>query len=39
MPLWDLMGDGSVRFLSYSLSFDTFQALSTKAGNEVFGDL
>jgi prepilin-type N-terminal cleavage/methylation domain-containing protein len=32
------MGDGSVRFVSYSISFATFQALSTKSGREVIGE-
>jgi prepilin-type N-terminal cleavage/methylation domain-containing protein len=30
--------DGSVRFISYSINFATFQALSTKSGREVIGE-
>ena len=30
--------DGSVRFISYSINFATFQALSTKSGGEVIGE-
>lgn len=33
-----LMGDGSVRFLSQSLSYLIYTALSTKAGGEVSGE-
>jgi prepilin-type N-terminal cleavage/methylation domain-containing protein len=33
-----LLGDGSVRFLSYSLNFSTLSALATRAGNEVPGE-
>jgi prepilin-type N-terminal cleavage/methylation domain-containing protein/prepilin-type processing-associated H-X9-DG protein len=32
-----LLGDGSVRFLSYSLDDTTFQALCTRNGSEVVG--
>jgi len=32
------MADGSVRFVSYSINFTTFQALSTKGGREVVGE-
>jgi len=30
--------DGSVRFISYSINFATFQALSTKRGREIIGE-
>ena len=33
MFLW---GDGAVRGLNYNINFSTFQAMSTRAGNEVF---
>jgi len=33
-----LLGDGSVRFLSYSINFATFQALSSRNGGEVVGE-
>ena len=33
-----LLGDGSVRFVSQSILQETFQALCTRAGNEVVGD-
>jgi hypothetical protein len=32
------MVDGSVRFVSYSINFTTYQALSTRKGGEVIGD-
>ena len=32
------MADGSVRFLNYSINFNLFQALSTRAGGEVLGN-
>jgi prepilin-type N-terminal cleavage/methylation domain-containing protein len=32
------MVDGSVRFVSYSINFTTFQNLSTRAGGEVIGE-
>jgi prepilin-type N-terminal cleavage/methylation domain-containing protein len=32
------MVDGSVRFVSYSIDFATFQHLSTKSGREVIGE-
>jgi len=32
------LADGSIRFLSTSMSFSVFQAISTKAGGEVVGD-
>jgi prepilin-type N-terminal cleavage/methylation domain-containing protein len=33
-----LLVDGTVRFLSQNIGFDTYSALSTKAGGEVVGD-
>jgi prepilin-type N-terminal cleavage/methylation domain-containing protein len=32
------MADGSVRFVSYSINFTTYQSLSTRKGGEVFGE-
>jgi prepilin-type N-terminal cleavage/methylation domain-containing protein len=33
-----LLADGTVRFLSQNIGFDTYTALSTKAGGEVLGE-
>lgn len=33
-----VMGDGAVRFLSYSINFTTFKALSTRGSGEVVGE-
>lgn len=33
-----LMGDGAVRFISYSINNPTYQALGTRAGGEVIGE-
>jgi hypothetical protein len=33
-----LLGDGSVRFISQNLNVLVYDALTTKAGNEVVGD-
>jgi hypothetical protein len=30
-----LLVDGSVRFVSYTIDFTTFQAVSTRSGSEV----
>lgn len=32
------MADGSVRFVSYSINFTTYQSLSTRKGGEVIGE-
>lgn len=32
------LADGSVRFLSYTIDYNTYLALSTRAGGEVVGD-
>ena len=33
-----LMGDGGVRFISENVDYTTFQALATKACNEILDD-
>jgi prepilin-type N-terminal cleavage/methylation domain-containing protein/prepilin-type processing-associated H-X9-DG protein len=32
-----LMADGSARFINYDIAFTTYQALSTRRGNEILG--